>query len=130
MKFTFSCLFELPFLEFYIKCFIAQNDPNDGKRKCEALWPIFKISHQKSRYVFDLYHKRNEISKELYEFCLEQGHADRNLIAKWKKVCQENLGLTFCVSLFLLSIHLDETIAGCKFLITPMLPAKCSKFKF
>jgi len=23
----------------------------------------------------------------LYEFCLDQGHADRNLIAKWKKVC-------------------------------------------
>lgn len=64
----------------------AENDPNDGKRKCEALWPIFKIAHQKSRYIFDLYHKRKEISQELYEFCLEQGYADRNLIAKWKKV--------------------------------------------
>ncbi|KAE9451295.1 hypothetical protein C3L33_16811, partial [Rhododendron williamsianum] len=66
---------------------IAENDPHDGKRKCEALWPIFKIAHQKSRYIFDLYHRRKEISKELYEFCLEQGHADPNLIAKWKKVC-------------------------------------------
>jgi len=64
----------------------AENDPHDGKRKCETLWPIFKIAHQKSRYVFDLYHKRKEISKELYEFCLDQGYADRNLIAKWKKV--------------------------------------------
>ncbi|KDP34704.1 hypothetical protein JCGZ_10909 [Jatropha curcas] len=51
----------------------AENDPHDGKRKCEALWPIFKIAHQRSRYIFDLYYKRNEISKELYEFCLEQG---------------------------------------------------------
>ena len=65
----------------------AENDPHDGKRKCETLWPIFKIAHQKSRYVFDLYHRRKEISKELYEFCLDQGYADRNLIAKWKKVC-------------------------------------------
>lgn len=64
----------------------AENDPHDGKRKCETLWPIFKIAHQKSRYVFDLYHRRKEISKELYEFCLDQGYADRNLIAKWKKV--------------------------------------------
>lgn len=64
----------------------AENDPHDGKRKCETLWPIFKIAHQKSRYIFDLYHRRKEISKELYEFCLEQGYADRNLIAKWKKV--------------------------------------------
>ncbi|KAL6848334.1 hypothetical protein ACP4OV_021628 [Aristida adscensionis] len=63
----------------------AENDPHDGKRKCEALWPIFRISHQRSRYIYDLYYKRKEISKELYEFCLDQGYADRNLIAKWKK---------------------------------------------
>ena len=61
-------------------------DEHDGKRKCEALWPIFKLSHQRSRYVYDLYYRREEISKELYEFCLDQGYADRNLIAKWKKV--------------------------------------------
>ncbi|KAB5541676.1 hypothetical protein DKX38_014675 [Salix brachista] len=63
----------------------AELDPHDGKRKCEALWPIFKITHQKSRYVYDLFYRRNEISKELYEFCLDQGYGDRNLIAKWKK---------------------------------------------
>ncbi|GLT75411.1 hypothetical protein SLA2020_471410 [Shorea laevis] len=64
----------------------AQNDPHDGKRKCEVLWSIFKISHQKSRYIFDLYYKRNEISTKLYEFCLDRGYGDCNLIAKWKKV--------------------------------------------
>ncbi|KAL6841575.1 hypothetical protein ACP4OV_028718 [Aristida adscensionis] len=64
----------------------AENDTHDGKRKCEALWPIFRISHQKSRYIYDLYYRRKEISKELYEFCLDQGYADRNLIAKWKKI--------------------------------------------
>ncbi|ESR37550.1 hypothetical protein CICLE_v10029519mg [Citrus x clementina] len=64
----------------------AENDPHDGKRKCETLWPIFKIAHQRSQYIFELYYKRNEISKELYEFCLDQGYGDSNLIAKWKKV--------------------------------------------
>jgi bud site selection protein 31 len=64
----------------------AENDPHDGKRKCEALWPIFRISHQRSRYIYDLYYRRKEISRELYEFCLDQSYADRNLIAKWKKV--------------------------------------------
>ncbi|XP_039812928.1 protein BUD31 homolog 1-like isoform X2 [Panicum virgatum] len=63
----------------------AENDPHDGKRKCEALWPIFRISHQRSRYIYDLYYRRKEISQKLYEFCLDQGYADRNLIAKWKK---------------------------------------------
>jgi len=78
----------------------AENDPHDGKRKCEALWPIFRISHQKSRYIYDLYYRRKEISKELYEFCLDQGYADRNLIAKWKKVSDHTDSLQY--SLFVL----------------------------
>ncbi|KAF2296472.1 hypothetical protein GH714_038330 [Hevea brasiliensis] len=75
----------------------AENDTHDGKRKCEALWPIFKIAHQKSRYIFDLYHRQKEISKELYEFCLDQGYADRNLIAKWKKPGYERLCCLRCM---------------------------------
>ncbi|KAH7512126.1 hypothetical protein FEM48_Zijuj12G0057500 [Ziziphus jujuba var. spinosa] len=79
-------LIEPTLRELQAKMREAENNPHDGKRKCEALWPIFKIAHQKSRYIFDLYHRRKEISKELYEFCMDQGYADRNLIAKWKKV--------------------------------------------
>ncbi|KAI3683865.1 hypothetical protein L1987_84380 [Smallanthus sonchifolius] len=75
----------------------AENDPHDGKRKCEALWPIFKIAHQKSRYIFDLYYRRKEISAELYEFCLDQGYADRNLMAKWKKPGYERLCCLRCI---------------------------------
>uniref|UniRef100_J3NBE1 non-specific serine/threonine protein kinase n=1 Tax=Oryza brachyantha TaxID=4533 RepID=J3NBE1_ORYBR len=76
---------------------VAENDPHDGKRKCEALWPIFKINHQRSRYLYDLYYNRKEISQELYEFCLDQGHADRNLIAKWKKQGYERLCCLRCI---------------------------------
>ncbi|KAJ7981130.1 protein BUD31-like 2 [Quillaja saponaria] len=74
----------------------AENDPDDGKRKCEALWPIFQIAYQRSRYIYDCY-KGNQISKELYEFCLEQGYADRNLIAKWKKSGYERLCCLRCI---------------------------------
>uniref|UniRef100_A0A803MP70 G10 protein n=1 Tax=Chenopodium quinoa TaxID=63459 RepID=A0A803MP70_CHEQI len=74
----------------------AQMDSHDGKRKCETLWPVFKIAHQKSRYIYDLYY-RSEISKELYEFCLDQGYADRNLIAKWKKQGYERLCCLRCI---------------------------------
>ncbi|KAI3461316.1 hypothetical protein Pfo_017979 [Paulownia fortunei] len=49
----------------------AENVPHDGKRKHEAL--------------------------ELYEFCLEQGYADRNLIAKWKKPGYERLCCLHCI---------------------------------
>ena len=61
------------------------NDPHDEKRKCEVLWPIFRISHQRSHFIYGLYYKRKEISQELYEF-LDPGYADCKLIAKWKKV--------------------------------------------
>lgn len=45
-----------------------------------------KLHHQRSRYIYDLYYKRRGISKELYDFCIKEGYADANLIAKWKKV--------------------------------------------
>ncbi|KAK4730787.1 hypothetical protein R3W88_023775 [Solanum pinnatisectum] len=90
-------LIEPTLSELQAKMREAENDPHDGKRKCEALWPIFKIAHQKSRYIFDLFHRRKEISKELYEFCMDQGYADRNLIAKWKKPGYERLCCLRCM---------------------------------
>ncbi|KAK6251056.1 hypothetical protein SCA6_005061 [Theobroma cacao] len=90
-------LIEPTLRELQAKMREAENDPHDGKRKCETLWPIFKIAHQKSRYIFDLYHRRKEISKELYEFCLDQAYADRNLIAKWKKPGYERLCCLRCM---------------------------------
>lgn len=48
---------------FDIFVFIAQTDPHEGKRKVEGLWPILRIHHQRSRYIFDLYYKRQAISK-------------------------------------------------------------------
>ena len=67
-------------------CVAAENESHEGKRKVESQWPIFKLHHQRSRYIYDLYYKRRGISKELYDFCIKEGYADANLIAKWKKV--------------------------------------------
>ncbi|XP_065318211.1 protein BUD31 homolog isoform X2 [Gordionus sp. m RMFG-2023] len=75
----------------------AETDSHEGKRRVEALWPIFKIHHQKSRYIFDLYHKRKAISKNLYDFCIAEGLADKNIIAKWKKQGYENLCCLRCI---------------------------------
>src|SRR5687767_2965234 len=86
--------------EYYVNLVInvAENDPHEGKRKAESVWPIFRIHHQRSRYIFELYYKlvcavvpksgrKKQITKELYDFCLKNKYADGNLIAKWKKVC-------------------------------------------
>eukprot|EP01116_Phalansterium_solitarium_P009549 TRINITY_DN23754_c0_g1_i1.p1 TRINITY_DN23754_c0_g1~~TRINITY_DN23754_c0_g1_i1.p1 ORF type:complete len:147 (-),score=1.23 TRINITY_DN23754_c0_g1_i1:153-593(-) len=83
--------------EFANKMKDACNDPHEGHRKVEMIWPVFRIHHQRSRYVFDLYYKKKQISKELYEFCLKEGHADGNLIAKWKKSGYEKLCCLRCI---------------------------------
>ncbi|KAJ9079956.1 Component of the SF3b subcomplex of the U2 snRNP [Entomophthora muscae] len=75
----------------------AENEPHEGKRKVEALWPIFRIHHQRSRYIYELFHKRKAISKEVYEFCIKKGYADAALIAKWKKPGFEKLCCLRCI---------------------------------
>uniref|UniRef100_A0A3B3VSP0 Protein BUD31 homolog n=1 Tax=Poecilia latipinna TaxID=48699 RepID=A0A3B3VSP0_9TELE len=75
----------------------AETDPHEGKRKVEALWPIFRLHHQRSRYIYDLFYKRKAISRELYDYCIKEGYADKNLIAKWKKQGYENLCCLRCI---------------------------------
>ncbi|OGM42427.1 cell cycle control protein Cwf14/Bud31 [Aspergillus bombycis] len=72
-------------LEFSNKMKDAENAPHDGKKKHEMLWPIFQITHQRSRYIYDLYYEKEAISKQLYDWLLKNNYADANLIAKWKK---------------------------------------------
>lgn len=75
----------------------AETEPHEGKRITESLWPIFKIHHQKSRYIYDLFYRRKAISRELYDYCIAEKIADANLIAKWKKSGYENLCCLRCI---------------------------------
>ncbi|KAG8758511.1 hypothetical protein FRC12_009984 [Ceratobasidium sp. 428] len=75
----------------------AENESHEGKRKTESLWPIMRISHTRSRYIYELYYKREAISKELYDWLLKEGYADANLIAKWKKTGYEKLCCVRCI---------------------------------
>lgn len=70
-------------LEFANAMKDAETAPHEGKKKHEATWDIFRISHQRSRFVYELYYKKEAISKELYEWLLKGGYADKGLIAKW-----------------------------------------------
>ncbi|KAK8393522.1 hypothetical protein O3P69_006689 [Scylla paramamosain] len=75
----------------------AETESHEGKRKVESLWPIFRIHHQRSRYIYDLFYRRKAISRELYEYCLKEKIADQNLIAKWRKQGYENLCCLRCI---------------------------------
>lgn len=63
----------------------ALNTPADNIPKHQAQWPVFQISHRRSRYIYELYYEKEAISKQLYEWLLKNGYADAMLIAKWKK---------------------------------------------
>lgn len=54
----------------------AENESHEGKRKAESLWPIMRNSHARSRYIYELYYKREAISRELYDWLLKEGYAD------------------------------------------------------
>ncbi|KAF1745255.1 hypothetical protein MXB_636 [Myxobolus squamalis] len=83
--------------EFNQKMKEVQTETPDGKRRNEAMWPIFKLHHQRSRYIYELYHKINAISKDLYDYCVKESIVDGNLIAKWKKTGYENLCCLRCI---------------------------------
>lgn len=75
-----------------------------------------RINHTRSRYIYELYYKREAISKELYDWLLKQEYADAkwvdshcyncqdtlltsalSLIAKWKKAGYDKLCCARCI---------------------------------
>ena len=63
----------------------AQNKTSTTGPRYQSEWEVFQISHQRSRYIYDLYYEKEAISKQLYDWLLKNGYADAMLIAKWKK---------------------------------------------
>ncbi|KAK8792883.1 hypothetical protein WA158_005047 [Blastocystis sp. Blastoise] len=96
--------------EFENKMLDAQNESTTGKRKNEVVWPITRIHHQRSRYVFQLY-KQKKISRELYDFCVKQKLVDTALVAMWKKPGYENLCCMKCAQN---SVHNFGTTCICR----------------
>merc|ERR1712157_464303 len=75
----------------------AEADDSQNKRKVETLWPLIQINHTRSRYIYDLFYKREAISRELYDWLLKYQYADANLIAKWKRTGYEKLCCVRCI---------------------------------
>lgn len=73
-------------------------ETNEKKRKTESMWPVHQINWQKSRYIYDLYYTYNRISKQVYDYCIQQKLIDAALIAKWKKPGYERLCSTYVIN--------------------------------
>jgi len=83
-------------MNYYL--FIEVNEPHEGLRKTESQWPVHQINWQKSRYIYNLFYKYKRISRELYDYCVEQKMIDAALIAKWKKPGYEKLCSTYVIN--------------------------------
>jgi bud site selection protein 31 len=73
-------------------------ESNDGKRKTESLWPVHQINWQRSRYIYDMYYTYKRISRQIYDYCIDEKLVDAALIAKWKKPGYERLCSTYVIN--------------------------------
>ena len=78
-------LVEPTLLQFEERLREAVDDPHEGKRKCEANWPIHRIHYERNRFIYDMYYKQQRITRELYEFLVREKVVDAALISKWRK---------------------------------------------
>lgn len=100
---------ETDLLIFSNKMKDAQNKPPPPGPRHQAHWEVFQISHQRSRYIYDLYYEKEAISKQLYDWLLKNGYADAMLIAKWKKNGYEDVRSRLC------------TVVGSQLILYPAL---------
>lgn len=73
-------------------------ETNDGKRKVEAMWPVHQINWQKTRYIYDMYYTFKQITKPIFDYCVNQKLVDSALMAKWKKPGYERLCSTYVIN--------------------------------
>jgi bud site selection protein 31 len=83
-------------LENELRDVVKQTDPK--QRKLEAMWPIHQINHQRTRYVYDMYYVHHRISKQVYQYCINNKYIDAALAAKWKKPGYERLCSTYVIN--------------------------------
>lgn len=81
--------------DFKAKLREAEAESSEYKRKAEILWPILRLNHQRSRYVFQMLANKR-ISQDVMDYCLQLGLIDSALISFWKKPGYEFLCCIEC----------------------------------
>ena len=71
--------------EFNRKMRAAEIAPHEGERKIESSWPIYRIHHERSRYIYDLYYKRKVISKVCFDLLSHAASRNSMIIASKRK---------------------------------------------
>ena len=48
----------------------VESEEHEGKRTAELMWPIFRLHHQRSRYIYEMYYKKKKVGISLFHFYL------------------------------------------------------------
>jgi bud site selection protein 31 len=81
--------------DFQQKMREAEAESSEFRRKTQVLWPILRIAHQRSRYIWQML-IRKVISQDVYDYCVKQRFVDAALVAYWKKPGYEHLCCLQC----------------------------------
>lgn len=81
--------------EFKAKMREAEAENGEFTRKSEILWPIIRLTHMRSRYVYQMYLKK-VITQAVFDYCSQMSLVDTALISYWKKPGFENLCCVGC----------------------------------
>lgn len=77
---------------------VAESTNNDANSSQEQLWTVLRCNWKRSRPIFEIYWKQKKISKQLYDWILNNGYADRELINAWRKPGYDRLCCVACIS--------------------------------
>lgn len=74
----------------------TEDGGDDGTQTLPPLWQVARINRDRTRYVYNAYYVDKTISKEVWEYCVEQGLIDGGLARRWRLSGYERLCCATC----------------------------------
>lgn len=75
---------------------VESTDNTEGSTKSQ-IWEVMRANWKRSRPIYEMRWKTNEISNDLYEWILKNEYADRELINAWRKPGYDRLCCVACI---------------------------------
>jgi bud site selection protein 31 len=76
----------------------AESRNADARSPQEQLWHVMQCNWKRSRAIFELRWREKTLNNTLYEWILNQGYGDRELINAWRRPGYDRLCCVRCIS--------------------------------
>ncbi|KAH8611314.1 putative G10 protein [Trypanosoma vivax] len=75
---------------------VSADNGEDMPRPEPPLWRVARINRERTRYVYDAYHREKKINKDVLDYCCEMNFVDAGLVRRWGLPGYERLCCTAC----------------------------------